>query len=48
MFTEKECDALALFIEEVVCNRGFEVSPFDDGFHSDYGDGEEDEFTDLY
>ncbi|MGN0006506.1 MAG: hypothetical protein ACI35T_00235 [Alistipes sp.] len=47
MFTKKEYDAPALFIEEVVCNRGFEVSPFE-GFYSDYGDGEEDEFTDLY
>ena len=48
MFVKKEYDAPALFIEEVVCNRGFEVSPFEDGFHSDYGDGEEDEITDLY
>lgn len=48
MFVKKEYDAPALFIEEVVCNRGFEVSPFEDGFYSDFGDGEEDEFTDLY
>ncbi|MGN0091689.1 MAG: hypothetical protein ACI35M_01290 [Alistipes sp.] len=46
MFTKKEYDAPALFVEEVVCNRGFEVSPVYN--ESDFGDGEEDEFTDLY